>query len=172
MNKKTMVYVVAGVVLVVAIIVIVISQGMKMEPAGGPSTQPVVKQSPKSETELNKEIAKKLNLNEGQLPLRVTMDDNNQTASFTPGKNITLMLGTDYEWTLTSSNEQVLSKRSISADDPRVQGIYQVVGEGSSVLSGQGKCKSGVQCAAPTAQFKFTVEGLVSENVKPEDAVK
>lgn len=172
MDKKTMYYVIAGVVLILVIGIIVTMQISNNNPVPVGPGQPVGNQEIKSETEINKEIATELNLKNGQLPLRVTIDDNGQSASLTPGKNLTLMLGTDYDWTITSSDDKVLAKRSVALDDARVQAVYQVVGEGKAVLSAQGKCKSGANCPAPTAEFTFTIDGLVSENIAPENLVK
>lgn len=131
-----------------------------------------IDQQARSESDVNRDIAERLNLAEGQLPLRVTMDDNRQSASLTPGKNITLMLGTDYDWTVNSSDEMVLAPRSVDAGDARVQGVYQVVGEGRAVLSAQGNCKAGVVCEQPTVSFIFNVDGVISENSSIEELTK
>ena len=172
MNKKTLYFAIAAVVLIAVIGIIIAMQGQKEPPAPIDQIQKTGVAPAKTESELNERIAAKLNLKDGQLPLRVTMDDNGQTLSATPGKNLSLMLGTDYDWTITSSNDNVLAKRTVALDDARVQAVYQVVGEGKAVLSAQGKCKSGAKCAQPTATFKFNVDGLISENVTPEDMVK
>jgi azurin len=172
MDKKTMYYVVAGVVLVLAIGIIIAMQSGNKAPNPVGQNQPAGGKTAESETDLNQEIADKLNLSDGQLPLRVTIDDNGQSLSATPGKNLSLMLGTDYDWTITSSDDGVLAKRAVALDDARVQAVYQVVGEGTAVLSAQGKCKSGAKCAAPTASFVFTVDGLISENIPVENLVK
>jgi len=171
MDKKIVYYAVAGavLVLVVGIIIAINSGGGKPGPV---TEEPAAEQTVKTETEVNKNIAEELNLAAGQLPLRVTIDDNGQSASLTPGKNITLMLGVEYDWTITSSNDMVLAKRSLDIGDSRVQGVYQVVGEGNAILSAQGTCKSGAVCEKPAATFTFNIDGVISENFSPEDLTK
>lgn len=172
MDKKTIYYIVAGVVLVTVVGIIIMMQNSGNVIPGPDGNPPEAKQPVKSEVEVNKDIAKKLNLSDGELPLRLTMDDNGQSSSLTPGKNIALMLGTDYDWTISTSDDKVLAKRTVALDDARVQAVYQVVGEGAAVLSAQGKCKNKSSCAGAAAQFSFSVEGVISENVLPEDLVK
>jgi len=172
MDKKTMYYVIAGVVLVLVVGIIIAMQGGNNIPATVDNSPLITKQPVKSESEVNKAIAKELNLSEGELPLRITMDDNGQTASLTPGKNLTVMLGAEYDWTISTSDDKVLAKRNMNLNDARVQAVYQLVGEGKAILSAQGKCKSGSQCVAPTANFVLNVEGVISENVAPADLVK
>lgn len=168
MDKKIVYYIIAGVALVLVIwIIVAMNSGKPTVSEEGPGQE-----APKTESEINKEIAQKLNLPEGKLPLRVTMDDNGQSSSLTPGKNISLMLDENYDWTVGSSNENVLAKRTVDVEDARVQGIYQVVGEGDAVLSAQGVCKESAQCEAQTAEFSFGVQCVVSENYEPEDLVK
>jgi hypothetical protein len=171
MDKKIVYYVIAGAVLIL-IIGIIIAVNPGSEKTVTVEEEPPAEQAVKTETEVNRDIAEKLNLAEGQLPLRVTIEDNGQSASLTPGKNITLMLGENYDWTITSSNDMVLAKRSLSVDDSRVQGVYQVVGEGNAILSAEGKCKSGAVCEKPVQTFTFDVDGVISENFSPEDLTK
>ncbi len=167
MDKKVVYYLVAGVALILVVWLIIAMTTQK--PELGPDVEAPVDKAPQSEGAVNREIAEKLNLAEGQLPLRVTMDDNQQSALLTPGKNITLMLGADYDWTVSTSNEMVLAPRSVDADDARVQGVYQVVGEGRAVLSAQGVCKAGAACDQPTLSFVFNVDGVISENFSIEE---
>jgi azurin len=108
----------------------------------------------------------------GELPYRVTTDDNGQTYSATPGKNLVLMLGTDYNWNIASSDDNILAKRDVKVTDARVQGVYQLVGAGKAVLSATGTCKSQSKCASPTAKFTFNIESVISENETPENLVK
>lgn len=169
MDKKILYYLIAGAALILVVwIIIAMNTANPVVPDG----DILIQQPPKTESEINKEIAQKLNLPEGGLPLRVTMDDNGQSSSLTPGKNLSLMLGENYDWVITSSDENVLAKRSVDIDDDRVQGVYQVVGEGDAILSAQGTCKAGSQCVSPTANFSFNVQCVVSENYTPEDLVK
>jgi len=171
MDKKIIYYAIGGLLLILAVwgIVAINSQKKEAEIVPPMTPPPAV---PKSETEVNRDIAQKLELAEGQLPLRVTRDDNRQTASLTPGKNITLMLGEEYAWTISSNNDKVLAPRNVDIDDARVQGVYQVVGEGSAVLAARGDCKSGAVCETPSADFTFTVEGIISENFSPEELTR
>ena len=173
MDKKTTYYVIAAVVLVAVVgIIVAMNQPSTTVPVpvvnNGNAT---VHQKAKSEGDIVKDVAKQLNLSAGDLPLRVTMDDNGQTASLTPGKDIVLMLGNNYNWQITSSNEKVLAKKDITLVDAREQAVYQVAGSGNSVLSATGTCKTKT-CTPASETFKFTVEGRVSENVPPSDLVK
>ena len=170
MDKKIIYYAIGGLLLILAVWGIIAINSQKKETETPPSITPPVMQ--KSETEVNRDIAQKLELAEGQLPLRVTRDDNRQAASLTPGKNITLMLGEEYGWTISSSNDKVLAPRNVDIDDARVQGVYQVVGEGNAVLTASGNCKSGAVCETPSADFTFTVEGIISENFSPEELTR
>lgn len=174
MDKKITYYIIAGVVLVAVIIIVIVMQNPGNKPVVLPGDgKTATPQVTKSETQLtNEDIAKQLNLSAGELPLRVTMDDNGQSYSATPGKNLVLMLGTDYKWDITSSDNNVLAKRDVNVSDGRIQAIYQLVGAGNAVLDATGTCKAKVACASPNATFKFTVEGVISENETPEDLVK
>jgi hypothetical protein len=143
-----------------------------ISPTGGGTTT-VQPAAVKSESKLaNEDIAKQLNLKGGELPYRVTIDDNGQTYSATPGKNLVLMLGADYNWNIASSDDNILARRDVKLTDTRVQGVYQLVGAGKAVLSATGTCKSQSGCAAPTAKFNFNIESVISENETPEDLVK
>jgi len=170
-----MYYILAAIVLVVVVVIIIAMQGLTeqpptLPPTGGESTTP---QPPKAETKVVAEdVAKQLNLQESELPLRVTMDDNGQTYSATPGKNIVLMLGDNYDWGIASGDSNVVSKRDVKYTDARVQAVYQVVGEGKTQLTATGTCKKGSQCATPTASFTLKVEGVISENESMENLVK
>ena len=170
MDKKTTYYVIGAVILVVVIgIVIAMQSGKKIE-------KPVVTDQPKEETktenEVAREVGKDLELPEGEIPLRITMDDNGQTASLTPGKNLVLMLGTDYTWEIKSSDETVLAKRDVKLTDARPQAVYQVVHSGKAVLSATGTCKSGSTCASQTVSFVFNVEGVITDDVPATDLIK
>jgi hypothetical protein len=173
MDKKTTYYIIAAVVLVAIIGIVIAMQKPAVNPT--PPTTGDKTNTPKTvktEVDVVRDIAKQLNLSDGQMPLRVTMDDNSQSASLTPGKNLALMLGDTYNWQIVSSDEKVLIKKNITVSDARVQAVYQVVGAGNAVLSATGACKTNSKCATPTAAFKFNVEGVVSENVAPADLVK
>jgi hypothetical protein len=97
MDKKIAYYVAAGVILVAVVGIVIIMQNSGKPAVTPPVGDETANQPVKSETKLaNEEVAKQLNLQDGELPLRVTLDDNGQTYSATPGKNLVLMLGTDY----------------------------------------------------------------------------
>jgi len=165
MDKKTTYYVIGAVVLVVVIGVVIMMQGDKKpqpQPPVGGNNQPV---ETKTETEVTREIGRQLSLPEGTIPLRVTMDDNGQTASLTPGKYLVMMLGTEYTWDIKSSDDTVLAKRDIKLGDDRSQAVYQIVHPGKAVLSAAGTCKSGSTCASQTQSFVFNVEGVITDDV-------
>lgn len=172
MDKKIAYYVAAGVILVAVVGIVVIMQNSGKRVVTPPVGDETANQPVKSETKLaNEDVAKQLNLQDGELPLRVTLDDNGQTYSATPGKNLVLMLGTDYNWDIVSSDSNVLSRRDVKVGDARVQAVYQVVAAGKAVLKATGTCKNKTGCTAP-APFNFSVEGVISENETPEDLVK
>jgi len=170
MDKKTTYYVLGAVILVVVIGIVIAMQG------GKPVEKPIVTEKPvvetKTENEVARAVGKDLQLAEGEIPLRITMDDNGQTASLTPGKNLILMLGVDYTWDIKSSDDAVLAKREVTLTDPRSQAVYQLVHSGKAVLSATGTCKSGSTCASPTVSFVFNVEGVITDDVPATDLIK
>ena len=164
-----MYYVIAAVVLVATVGIIIAMQGGKAPVTKTPVVNaPVTKQPVKSETQAAQDIAK----DAGALgmPLRITMDDNNQTVSLTPGKALVMMLGTDYNWTITSSDDKVLAKKNITLSDARAQAVYQIVGPGKAVLSAAGACVAKASCTPAT--FKLNIEAVITENSTPEELVK
>jgi hypothetical protein len=170
MDKKTTYYVIGAVVLVVVIgIVIAMQGGKKPEKPQDNGQKPA---ETKTETQVTREVGQELSLPEGEIPLRVTMDDNGQTASLTPGKNLVLMLGADYNWDIKSSDETVLAKRDVNLTDERAQAVYQIAHPGKAVLSAAGTCKSGSTCASPTLSFVFNVEGVITDDVPASDLIK
>ena len=171
MDKKIIYYIIAGVVLVATVAVIIVMQNPKGGKTDDLGANEIVKTNPpvKSETQAVQDLAAKVG--GVGLPLRVTLDDNGQTLSLTPGKNLALMLGADYNWNITSSDNNVLAKRDIKLDDARVQAVYQAVGAGKAVLSATGTCK-GTGCAQKEATFKMNVESLVTDNLSPKDLMK
>ena len=169
MDKKTTYYIIGAVVLVVVIGIVIAMQG---KPADDGATVTPPKTEVKTETQVAREVGQELSLAEGEIPLRVTMDDNGQSASLTPGKNLLLMLGTDYTWDIKSSDETVLAKRDVKLDDQRAQAVYQIVHPGKAVLSATGTCKSGSTCASQTVSFVFNVEGVITDDMPAADLVK
>ena len=169
MDKKITYYIIAAVVLLAVVVIIIamqISKPLVNPPAIGGSGK--TETPKKSETETAKEIGKQLSATD--LPLRVTMDDNGQSASMTPGKSLVLMLGTDYNWEITSSDENVLAKRDVKIDDARVQAVYQIVQAGKAVLSANGVCKT--KCDQKTASFQFNIDAVISDNIPKADLGK
>ncbi len=170
MDKKIAYYIIAAVIVVVIIIVVVV---MQIQPAAPVTTGPAggeaatkTQEPVKSETQAALEVAKQLN-GKG---LRITMDDNGQTVSLTPGNNLILMLGTDYNWTINTSDASVLAKKDITLSDSRMQAVYQVSQAGKAVLSATGDCKA--TCASPTQSFSLNVEAVISDDVPAADLVK
>ncbi|MCU0652715.1 MAG: hypothetical protein MUD10_00450 [Candidatus Pacebacteria bacterium] len=173
MDKKVVYYIVAGLVLVATIGVIIAmqkpgNQGPVTPPTGGGETNPATSVQ-KTEIEVAQDLAKEAG--GVGMPLRITMEDNGQTVSLTPGKNLVLMLGTDYNWTITSSDEAVIAKRNITIGDARVQAVYQAVSGGSAALTASGTCKA-ASCAQPNPEFKLNVEARVTEKMTPTELMK
>ncbi len=170
MDKKTTYYVVGAVILIVVIgIVIAMQSGKKTEPPVSVVDQP---KEVKTETQIAREVGRELQLAEGEIPLRITMDDNGQSAKLTPGKNLVLMLGADYTWDIKSSDETVLAEREVELTDERSQAVYQIVHSGKAVLNATGVCKSGAACAAQTQSFVFNVEGIIADDIPAGDLIK
>lgn len=170
MDKKTTYYVVGAVILIVIIgVVIAMQSGKKSEPPVVGTDEP---KEVKTETQIAREVGQELQLAEGEIPLRITMDDNGQSAKFTPGKNLVLMLGDDYTWDIKSSDETVLAKREVELTDERSQAVYQIVHSGKAVLSATGTCKAGATCTAQTQSFLLNVEGIITDDVPAGDLVK
>jgi len=172
MDKKITYYIIAAIVLVAVIAVIIVMQkpNTVITPEEPKKPTTINNQPVKTESDVIKEVAQKFNLSDGQLPMKITIEDNNQSASLTPGKYLVLMLGADYDWKISSNNEKVLAKRDVAVGDSRVQEVYQVVQAGRALLSATGTCKA--KCTQPTATFSFGVEGVISETVNPNDLVK
>lgn len=169
MDKKTTYYVIGAVILIVAIGIVIAVQN------SGKSNLPVKTEVPekaKTQNDVAREVGKELDMAKGEIPLRVTMDDNGQTASLTPGKNMVLMLGEEYNWDIKSSDEAVLAKRDVKLTDSRSQAVYQVAHSGKAVLSASGTCKSGSTCASQTVSFVLNVEGVITDDLPAADLVK
>jgi predicted secreted protein len=168
MDKKVTYYIIAAIVLIATVGIIIAMQNKKQEVETPIVKNPVAVSPVKSETQAAQDIAKEA----GALgmPLRITMDDNGQTVSLTPGKALVMMLGTDYKWTITSSDDKVVAKKNITLSDARAQAVYQIVGPGKAVLSATGACVGKASCTP--ANFKLNVESVITDNSTPEELVK
>lgn len=167
MDKKVIYYIIAGVVLIATIWIIIAMQGGSGKPNQG-NVPATTTQVAKSEIDAANEAVKETG--GVGLPLRITLDDNGQTISLTPGKNLVLMLGTDYNWTITSNNETVMAKRNVNSTDERIQAVYQASQAGKAVLTASGVCKTKTNCT--DVSFKLNVESVITDNLTQEELMK
>ena len=164
-----MYYIVAGIVLIVTVGVIIALQNSSVTEIEDPIVnKPAVAKPVKTEIETASDVAK--SMGSTSMPSRITMDDNGQKSSVTSGKILVLMLGTDYNWDIKSSDNKVIAKKDVTLTDARVQAVYQAVQAGSATLTATGTCKA--TCATPTASFKLDLESVVTDNMSADELMK
>ena len=90
----------------------------------------------------------------------VTLADNGKTIHMVVGQSFLLKLGLGYDWNITVSDQNVISRVKNIAVIVGAQGVYDALAKGSTVLSAVGdpQCRTDTPaCASPSLMFSVTV---------------
>ena len=90
----------------------------------------------------------------------ITLADNGSTLTLAVGERLILKLGTDYDWTVSDTDQSVLARVRNATLDPGTQGVYAAVGPGKATLAAVGDppCrKSTPACGAPSILFQVSI---------------
>jgi hypothetical protein len=90
----------------------------------------------------------------------VTLADNEKTIHMTVGQSFLLKLGLNYDWSITISNENVISRVKNIAVIVGAQGVYDALAKDTTVLSAVGdpQCRTATPaCASPSIMFSVTI---------------
>lgn len=91
---------------------------------------------------------------------RITLADNNKTVTYQVGQSFLLFLGEDYTWSLSITDQNVISRVKYIATIRGSQGVFNALQAGTSVLAAVGDptCRDQQPaCTQPSIQFKVTV---------------
>ena len=93
---------------------------------------------------------------------RITLADNGKTVTYKTGQSFLLFLGEDYTWSLSISDQNVISRVKYIATIRGAQGVFDALKPGSSVLSAVGDpaCRD-QQPACTQASIQFQVKVVV-----------
>ena len=92
--------------------------------------------------------------------LVVSRDDSGQTLRISVGQTFLLNLGEEYRWTVTVSDQNVLTREVNILVIRGAQGIYRALSPGQATLSAVGDAACREQkppCMIPSAVFEITV---------------
>jgi len=89
----------------------------------------------------------------------ITLADDGQTIAMQVGERITVALGEQYRWEVTSSNTSVISRLPQFLMVRGAQGIYEAHQAGQATLQATGTmvCAAGQPCPALARVFRVTV---------------
>jgi hypothetical protein len=90
----------------------------------------------------------------------VTLADNGKIIHMVVGQSFLLKLGLNYDWNISVSDLNVISRVKNIAVIVGAQGIYDALAKGTAVLSvvGDPQCRTATPpCASPTIMFSVTV---------------
>jgi len=90
----------------------------------------------------------------------VTLADNGKTIHMAVGQSFLLTLGFNYDWNITVSDLNVISRVKNIAVVVGAQGVYDVLANGTAVLSAVGdpQCRTATPaCASPSILFSVTI---------------
>ena len=91
---------------------------------------------------------------------RITLAENGQTVTYQVGQSFLLFLGEDYTWSLSISDQNVISRVKNIATIRGSQGVFDALKAGTSVLSAVGDptCRDQQPaCAQPSINFQVTI---------------
>jgi hypothetical protein len=90
----------------------------------------------------------------------VTLADNGKTIHMVIGQSFLLNLGLNYDWNISVSDQNVISRVKNIAVIVGAQGVYDAMHEGTAVLSAVGdpQCLTATPpCASPSIMFSVTI---------------
>jgi hypothetical protein len=90
----------------------------------------------------------------------VTLADNGKTIHISVGQSFLLKLGLGYDWNITVSDQNVISRVKNIAVIVGAQGVYDALAKGTAVLSAVGdpQCRTATPaCASPSIMFSVTI---------------
>ena len=90
---------------------------------------------------------------------QITLADDGQTVAMQVGQRVTVALGEQYRWEVTSSDTAVISRLPQFAMVRGAQGIYEAHKAGQATLEATGTmvCAAGQPCPALARVFRVTV---------------
>jgi hypothetical protein len=90
----------------------------------------------------------------------ITLADNGKTIHMIVGQSFLLKLGEYYDWNISISDQNVISRVKNIAVIRGAQGVYDALAKGTVVLSAVGDptCRSATPaCASPSIEFSVTI---------------
>jgi hypothetical protein len=90
----------------------------------------------------------------------VTLADNGKTIHMVVGQSFLLKLGLNYDWNISVSDQNVISRVKNIAVIVGAQGVYDALHEGIAVLSAVGdpQCRTATPpCESPSIMFSVTI---------------
>ena len=99
-------------------------------------------------------------VSQGDPSPRITLADNGKTVTFTAGQTFLLFLGENYNWSLSITDQNVISRVKNIAVIRGAQGVYDVLQAGTTMLSATGDptCRDQQPaCEMPSIQFQVTI---------------
>ena len=90
----------------------------------------------------------------------VTLADNGKTIHMAVGQSFLLKLGLNYDWNISVSDQNVISRLKNIAVIVGAQGMYNALANGTTILSAEGdpQCRNTTPpCASPSIMFSATI---------------
>jgi hypothetical protein len=90
----------------------------------------------------------------------VTLADNGKTIHMKVGQSFLLKLGETYDWSITVSDQNVISRVKNIAVIRGAQGVYDAIAKGNAILSAVGdpQCRTATPaCSSPSVMFSVTL---------------
>lgn len=90
----------------------------------------------------------------------VTLADNGKTIQMVVGQSFLLKLGLGYDWNISVSDQNVISRVKNIAVIVGAQGVYDALAKGTAVLSAVGdpQCRTDTPtCTSPSIMFSVTI---------------
>jgi hypothetical protein len=90
----------------------------------------------------------------------VTLADNGKTIHMVVGQSFLLKLGLNYDWNISVSDQNVISRVKNIAVIVGAQGVYDALAKGTAVLSAVGdpQCRTATPpCASPSIMFSVNI---------------
>jgi hypothetical protein len=120
-------------------------------PAGGPSSVPSTGPTAPTVTHSPARSAART----------ITLAQNGQSIGLAVGDRFVLMLGEDFDWTVSPVDESVFAPLAEEPAVAGIQGRYEAIGRGAATISATGDplCRKVTPpCGAPSMLFEVTIE--------------